>query len=103
MGKLNIREAQKIVMEIEYKYQSNLKVKWNDIYKSEVELLVDLKNIIIPQNTNDIYNLYRGYIYIHNFAKQIQQGKELTKAQITQCKRLAIEIKKSASIVKCYQ
>lgn len=49
-----------------------------------------------------VYRLYKGYEYIHSFAKQVQNGKTLSEKQIRQCKRLALEIKKAASIKDCY-
>lgn len=38
---------------------------------------------------------YKGYEYIHSFAKRVQDGKELSDAQMRQAKRIASEIKKA--------
>lgn len=100
----NLRDAQVIVKKIDAKYNSLDSVSWNTIYNSESEIMEDLKQIHIPDKNEPlaVYRLYKGYEYIHSFAKQIQNGKTLSEKQVRQCKRLALEIKKAASIKDCY-
>mgnify|MGYP003289337787 CR=1 FL=1 len=103
----NLRQAQVIVKKIDAKYNvfgNEKSVKWNQIYQSEAEILNDLKQIHIPES-KELYlvgKLYKGYNYIHSFAKQVQNGKVLSDKQMTQCKRLALEIKKAVSIKDCF-
>lgn len=102
---LDLRKAQVVTRKIDFEYQSQIKtVKWTEIYNSESEILEDLKVIHIPnkEESHRIYTLYKGYEFIHSFAKQVQNGKSLTEKQMIQCKRLALEIKKAASIKDCY-
>lgn len=101
----DINKARKIIMEIDFKYNSeSKKIKWNDIYNSINEILEDLEHIHIPKKMPylGMSPLYKGYEYINSFAKQVQNGKTLSEKQITQCKRLALEIKKAYSIKDCY-
>jgi hypothetical protein len=102
---MDIRRAQIIIRKVEGEYVKRIdSVKWNQIYSAEKEIVDDLKNVHIP-DANDWYGiaaLYKGYEYIHSFARQVQAGKELTEKQMRQCKRLALEIKKAASIKECY-
>ena len=100
-----LRKAQVIVRKIDAEYNKNLdSVSWNTVYNSESEIMEDLKQIHIPDKNEPlaVYRLYKGYEYIHSFAKQIQNGKTLSEKQIRQCKRLALEIKKAVSIKDCY-
>lgn len=102
---MNIKQSQVIIGKINRTYIKSIKpVKWTDIYGSEAELLEDLKQVHIPEKGewSSLYTPYKGYEFIHSFASQIQAGKSLSGKQITQCKRLAIEIKKAASIRDCY-
>lgn len=77
-------------------YNPNKKYKWTDVYSSEEEMLVDLKEVDIDIGeymVNWLYPVYKGYEFIHSFARQLQAGKVLSPKQITQCKRLATQIK----------
>lgn len=77
--------------------------KWTDIYESESEMLKELSEVDIKIGkcmTNRIAPYYRGYEFIHSFAKQLQEGKTLSQKQITQCKRLASQIKKANIVTK---
>lgn len=103
---LDFRKAQTITRKIDFDYQYPVKkIKWTEIYKSKTEILEDLKEIHIPSNGEMLYisRLYKGYEYIHSFARQIQSGKSLTEKQLTQCKRLALEIKKAYEIKDCFE
>ena len=89
----DLRSAQIIVRKIDAEYRTNLNsVKWNNVYKSETEIVEDLKQVHIPakEEIYTISNLYKGYEYIHSFAKQVQNGKILSDKQMAQCKRLAL-------------
>lgn len=75
------------------------KYKWTDIYDSENEIINDLKLVdeeVFMKTFNAFAPWYKGYEFIHSFSKQIAQGKTLSPKQMTQCKRLASEIKKAA-------
>ena len=101
----DLRTAQIIVRKIDAEYRTSLNsVKWNDIYQFETEIVEDLKQIHIPakEEIYTISKLYKGYEYIHSFAKQAQSGKTLSDKQIAQCKRLALEIKKAKAIKDCF-
>lgn len=73
-------------------------VKWTHFFKSEDDIVNALKYIPIV-NEIDLFigttTVYKGYKYIHSFAKAVQSGKTLTPAQMRQAKRLAAEIKKA--------
>lgn len=100
---MNLNKAQKICREIDYKYGGHLSpVKWSDVYKGEADMIDDLAKIIIPKNRTAPANTFRGYQYIYYFAAEIQRGHELSGKQMTQCKRLATEIRKAAAIAECY-
>lgn len=81
------RRGFRIAMETEAKFHGK---KWNEIFHSEEELLQALKEI--PQ-IDASHIPYTGYVYINSFAKRVQEGKELTEKQITQAKRIAIQIR----------
>lgn len=101
----DLRKAQVIVGQIDSKYKTSLNpVKWDTVYKSDAEIVEDLKKIRIPEKGEPmaVYRLYAGYEYIHSFARWVQNGKPLTEKQMRQCKRLALEIKKAAAIADCY-
>ena len=71
------------------------KVKWTDFYKTETELLNVLKNANNDKIKSLVDKRYiKGYEYILSFKKQLDQQKELSDKQITQLKRLAIEVYK---------
>lgn len=100
----NINEAWAIVSRLDAMTKGGIKkVKWTDIYSSEDEIIEDLKKVEIPVNEEPPFAgmtpMFRGYQYIYSFSKRLQGGKELTPNQMKQAKRLALEIKKAASIV----
>lgn len=103
---IDVRKARSIVMEIEAQYlRRGVSAKWNEIYKTENEIIEDLLMVHVPETKQEeiyCYGLYKGYQYINSFAKRVQSGNDLTDNQMKQCKRLAIEIKKAASISCCY-
>ena len=90
-----IRLAQRTRFELDnLKWRNNNKLKWNDVYNTEQELIDVLKNLplIYEKDYPTITPPYKGYVYITSFSKQLQAGKTLTNKQITVCKRLAPEI-----------
>ena len=105
---MDITTAKRLSYDTKFKYVKGIDtVKWTDVYTSEQEIIDDLKQVHIPTSaeleTITAYGpLYTGYEYIHSFAKTVQSGKELTKKQLTQCKRLAVEIKRAVAIRECY-
>lgn len=102
----DLRKAQTISMETQNKYKKSVNnVKWNEVYNNEQEIIDDLKKVYIPKESELIllHNIYMGYDFIHSFAKQIKSGKTLSEKQITQCKRLALEIKKASNIADCWK
>ena len=101
---MNIKKAQINISKVQNKFATVSKVKWTDVYSSESEIINDLLRIHIPRISEWCgITFYKGYEYIHSFAKQVQSGKVLSEKQLIQCKRLALEIKKAASIADCYE
>ena len=94
--KLDIKQAHTIIREVEAKKLYNT-IHFNDIYIDIFEMIDELQKIYIPSENELIYinGIYRGYEYIHSFAKQLRSGKTLTEKQITVCKKIASEIKKA--------
>ena len=83
-------------LEAQYKQAHSYKsVAWDSVYASEQELLDDLKKVYIPKGRHQMGHCFQGYEYIYAFAYYIQQGWQLSAKQMTQAKRLALEIKKA--------
>lgn len=100
---MNLRQAQNICTELEAERfrltrGDQVSVKWNDVYSSEEALVEAIKGVAIPSNMVAPNCTFKGYGYIFSFAKRLQDGKELTEAQLRQAKRLAFEIKKANAI-----
>lgn len=72
-------------------------VAWNSVYATEQELLDDLKKVYIPKGRGPLGHCFQGYEYIYSFAYYVQQGWALSAKQMTQAKRLALEIKKAVT------
>lgn len=88
--------------ELDKAIRPNVKYKWSDIYESEDALVAELVRIdaqIGEDVINPVAPFYKGYEFIHSFAKQLQRGKELSDKQMTQAKRLAKEIKKASVVM----
>ena len=66
-------------------------VKWHEMFESEYELIQCLKSVDISEFKR---NNYKGYEVIESLQKLILSGGELSKAQLTQLKRLSKEIYK---------
>ena len=85
------RVGMRMAIDVRSKYEMYGRTKWNEIFESENEIVNALKEIPEIQYANQIP--YTGYMYINSFSHQIRAGKELTAKQITQCKRLALQIR----------
>lgn len=82
--------------EAHYRHEANLgSIPWNLVYESEDELIGDLKKVYIPKGRHQMGHCFQGYEYIYTFAYYVQKGWELSAKQMTQAKRLALEIKKA--------
>ena len=96
---MNLNKAQDICTELDAITRGGVvSVKWSDVFPSEEALVEALRDIAIPSNRVAPRNTFRGYEYIFSFAKRLQDGKELTEAQLRQAKRMALEIKKANAI-----
>lgn len=96
---MTIREAQSICQAIRNDLGQNEKqVHFEDVYDSILDLIDDLGKIYIPKTRVAPNCTFIGYEYIYSFAYYVQHGWKLSEKQITQCKRLAAEIKKAAAI-----
>ena len=80
----------KIKHKVEFNNATKTRVKWNEYFEDEQDLINTLEMIVTEIKFTDYIN---GYGYINSFANQIRQGKTLTEKQIRQCKRLASQIK----------
>lgn len=99
MNRMNEAKAQAALAEINARFH-NKQIHFTDVYASVDELIADLKAIRIPSRNEMVFvpRFYTGYQYVHSFAQRVQCGKELTEKQLVQAKRLAIQIKKAATI-----
>lgn len=68
------------------------KIKWNDIYDTEAELINDMFHEKIKVDNEPLYQRCRGYEYIRGFRKYYQRNGNLTDKQMMQLKRLSTEI-----------
>lgn len=98
--KTNLHKAQAISREIKATYYQDGSFK--TVYASnEIQLIKDLKKVVIDNDSN-LGSLYQGYEYIQSFSKALNNGKELSKAQLTQAKRLSLQIKIASAISELY-
>ena len=75
-------------------FDQSSRVKWNDIYDTEQELIQDLFNDKIHTDEDSVpdYQICKGYAYIKSFRQYYLKHNELTEKQMKQLKRLAYEI-----------
>jgi len=73
------------------------KVKWNECFDSESELLEAMMACKADVNKYPYYQLVKGYEYIVSFQKQFSTKGNLTEKQMTQLKRLGSSIYKHLS------
>lgn len=67
----------------------NSKVPYTEYFSSEEEMIETLK-LIIPEKVGQHI---QGFAYIKGFSKAVREGRELSPKQVTQCKRIASQIK----------
>lgn len=95
----NDAAAFRACQELEYTLRDghqHKQVAWTDVYSSEEELLADLTKVYIPKGRGPMGHCFQGYEFIYSFAYYTQKGWALSAKQMTQAKRLALEIKKAA-------
>lgn len=100
---MTLKQAQSICNKIESEaVQANNfgQIRWQTVYGSEDEIVADLAKIYIPENRTAPAYTFRGYEFIYSFACYVKKGWTLSKKQMEQCKRLAVEIKKAAAIAE---
>ncbi|MBQ4447445.1 MAG: hypothetical protein II897_04040 [Clostridia bacterium] len=102
---MDLRKAQTICNKIDGEYamaQMRGNVEWTEVFENEDAIIAALRDIAIPQKRIAPVGTFKGYEYIYSFAFYAQKGWNLREAQMRQCKRLAVEIKKAAAIACCY-
>lgn len=85
----DIEEIENEITKVDRTKAFNSKVPYTEYFESEEELIETLK-LITPENVGQHIN---GFGFIKGFAKTVRDGRELSKKQITQCKRIASQIK----------
>nr|DAJ41354.1 MAG TPA: hypothetical protein [Caudoviricetes sp.] len=85
----NIEEIENEITKTDRTKVLNSKVPYTEYFDTEEELIETLK-LVIPENVGQHIN---GFGFIKGFAKTVRDGKELSKKQVTQCKRIASQIK----------
>ena len=85
----NIEEIENEITKTDRIKVLNSKVPYTEYFDTEEELIETLK-LVIPENVGQHIN---GFGFIKGFAKTVRDGKELSKKQVTQCKRIASQIK----------
>ena len=100
---MTLKKKKKICQEIEAEYaikRLSNSIKWTDVFSTEQEMLSALGKIYIPKSRTAPAYTFKGYELIYSYAYYVQKGWTLSDKQITQCKRLAVEIKKVAAIAE---
>lgn len=85
----NIEEIENEITKTDRIKVLNSKVPYTEYFDTEEELIETLK-LVIPENVGQHIN---GFGFIKGFAKTVRDGKKLSKKQVTQCKRIASQIK----------
>ena len=85
----NIEEIENEITKVDRMKAFNSKVPYTEYFESEEELIETLK-LVIPEKVGQHI---KGFGFIKGFAKTVRDGKELSKKQVTQCKRIASQIK----------
>lgn len=100
MMKMLTNKGKQIAMEMNTSFERTKRmkgksVKWTEVFETETDIVEALKQI--PYDVNMMYVsfpcTYRGYEYIHSFARTVQNGNSLSEAQMKQAKRIATQIK----------
>ena len=95
----DIQQLKSLKQKIEFNNATKSRVSRKTYFESEEEIVKTLELITTEIKFEDYIN---GYEYINSFARQVRQGKSLTKKQLTQCKRLASQIK-LAYVKECFK
>jgi hypothetical protein len=85
----DIEEIENKITEVDRTKVLNSKVPYTEYFESEEELIETLK-LIVPENVGQHIN---GFAFVKGFSKTVRNGRELSKKQVTQCKRIASQIK----------
>lgn len=85
----NIEEIENEITKVDRMKAFNSKVPYTEYFESEEELIETLK-LVIPEKVGEHI---KGFGFIKGFAKTVRDGKKLSGKQITQCKRIASQIK----------
>ena len=85
----DIEEIENKITEVDRTKAFNSKVPYTKYFESEEEMIETLK-LVIPERVGEHI---KGFGYVRGFAKTVRDGKELSKKQVTQCKRVASQIK----------
>lgn len=85
----DIEEIENKITEVDRTKALNSKVPYTKYFESEEEMIETLK-LVIPERVGEHI---KGFGYVRGFAKTVRDGKELSKKQVTQCKRVASQIK----------
>lgn len=85
----DIEEIENEITKVDRTKVLNSKVPYTEYFESQEEMIETLK-LIIPEKVG---KHIQGFAYIQGFAKTVRDGKELSPKQITQCKRIASQIK----------
>lgn len=85
----DVKEIEDEITKVDRMKAFNSKVPYTEYFESEEELIETLK-LVIPERVGEHI---KGFGFIRGFAKTVRDGKELSKKQITQCKRIASQIK----------
>ena len=85
----DIEEIENKITEVDRTKALNSKVLYTKYFESEEEMIETLK-LVIPERVGEHI---KGFGYVRGFAKTVRDGKELSKKQVTQCKRVASQIK----------
>lgn len=100
---MDLIQAQTICNKIDAEYAYRRlqgSIKWTDVFSTEQEIVEALGKIYIPKSRTAPAYTFKGYELIYSYAYYVQRGWKLSDKQITQCKRLAVEIKKAAEIAE---
>lgn len=92
----DIEEIENEITKVDRTKALNSKVPYTEYFNTEEELIETLK-LIIPEKVGQHI---KGFGFVRGFAKTVRDGKELSPKQLTQCKRVASQIK-TAFLEEC--
>lgn len=85
----NIEEIENEITKVDRTRVFNERVPYTEYFNSEEELIDTLK-LVIPERVGEHI---KGFGFVRGFAKTVREGRDLSKKQLTQCKRVASQIK----------